>query len=88
MTKVKRRRFTSTFIEQLITHLHATSWILGDMNAKISSTHTKFVHDKRTNENGTRMIEAACESINMASTLIHEQRRLLTFIVFFVFNDF
>ena len=31
------------------------------MNAKISSAHVRYAHDKRTNENGMRLVDLACE---------------------------
>lgn len=35
--------------------------LLGDWNAKVSSSHVRFAHEKRTNENGIRLIDLACE---------------------------
>ena len=35
--------------------------ILGDWNAKVSPSHVRFAHDRRTNENVNRLIDLACE---------------------------
>jgi hypothetical protein len=48
--------------------------ILGDMNAKISSAHTKYAHDKRTNENGKRLLELACEKSLIITNTMFEKR--------------
>ena len=48
---------------------HNLLMILGDMNAKISSAHVKHALNKKTNENGKRLIELACEkSLTIANT--------------------
>ena len=40
---------------------HNLMLVLGDLNAKVSSAHVRYAHDKRTNENGKRLIDLACE---------------------------
>ena len=40
---------------------HNLLLVLGDFNAKISSAHTRYAHDKRTNENGVRLVDLSCE---------------------------
>ena len=40
---------------------HNLLLVLGDFYAKISSAHTRYAHDKRTNENGVRLVDLSCE---------------------------
>ena len=40
---------------------HNLLLVLGDFNAKISSAHTQYAHDKRTNKNGIRLIDLSGE---------------------------
>ena len=54
---------------------------LGDMNAKISQAHVRYDHDKRTNENGSCLIELACEKslIIANNNLLKKQGKRWTF---------
>ena len=48
--------------------------ILGDMYAEISSAHAKHALNKKTNENGKRLIELTCEkSLMLANTMFHKR---------------
>ena len=40
---------------------HNLLTVLGDFNAKISSAHARYALDKRTNENGMRLVDLTCE---------------------------
>ena len=53
---------------------HNLLMILGDMNAKISSAHTKHALNKKTNENGTRLIELTCEKSLMIANTMFQKR--------------
>ena len=55
--------------------------ILGDWNAKVSPSHVRFAHDKRTNENGNRLIDLACEkSLCITNTMFQKRKgKLWTF---------
>ena len=55
--------------------------ILGDWNAKVSHSHVRFAHDRRTNENGSRLIDLACEkSLCITNTLFQKRKgKLWTF---------
>ena len=47
--------------------------ILGDWNAKLGPAHVKFAHDKRTNENGTCLLELANEkSLCITNTMFNK----------------
>ena len=48
--------------------------ILGDWNAKVSACHVRYAHDKRTNENGTRLVDLACEKSLCISNTLFEKR--------------
>ena len=48
--------------------------ILGDLNAKIGPAHVKFAHDKRTNENGFRLLDLASEkSLCITNTMFRKR---------------
>ena len=75
----KNEEAATMFYDQLrqaidSTPAHNFMAILGDMNAKISSTHVKFAHDKRTNENGMRMLDLACEKSLVITNTMFEKR--------------
>ena len=70
----KNEAEVSTFYSSLrqaidSTPTHNFLAILGDFNAKISASHVKHAHDKRTNENGKRL-------------LVHEENLTITNTVF------
>ena len=48
--------------------------LLGDWNAKVSSAHVKFAHDKRTNENGMKLLDLACEKSLCITNTMFEKR--------------
>ena len=49
--------------------------LLGDWNAKVSTSHVRFAHDKRTNENGSRLIDLACEkSLCITNTMFQKRQ--------------
>ena len=60
---------------------HNLMVILGDMNAKISQAHVRYAHDKRTDENGSHLIELACEKslIIVNNNLLKKQGKRWTF---------
>ena len=49
--------------------------ILGDWNAKVSPSHVRFAHDSRTNENGSRLIDLACEKSLCITNTMFEKRK-------------
>ena len=55
--------------------------VLGDWNAKVSPSHVRYTHDKRTNENGCRLIDLACEKSLCITNTIFKKRpgKLWTF---------
>ena len=53
---------------------HNCLMILGDMNAKISSAHVKYAHDKTTNENGQRLLDMANEKSLLITNTTFEKR--------------
>ena len=60
------------------TPTHTFLAILGDCNAKV---HVHFAHDSRTNENGSRLIDLACEkSLCITNTMFQKRKgKLWTF---------
>ena len=48
--------------------------IMGDWNAKLGPAHVKFAHDKRTNENGTCLLELANEKSLCITNTMFEKR--------------
>ena len=48
--------------------------LLGDWNAKVSSAHVKHAHDKRTNENGMKLLDLACEKSLCITNTMFEKR--------------
>ena len=48
--------------------------LLGDWNAKISACHVCYAHDKRTHENGTRLVDLACEKSLCITNTMFEKR--------------
>ena len=70
---------TDLFYEQLSKAIdevppHNLLAVVGDWNAKIGPAHVKFAHDKRTNENGTRLLDLTCEkSLIIANTLFQKR---------------
>ena len=53
---------------------HNLLMILGDMNAKISSAHTKHALNKKINENGKRLIELTCEKSLLITNTMFQKR--------------
>ena len=48
--------------------------LLGDWNAKVSNAHVSFAYDKKTNKNGTRLLDLACEkSLCITNTIFEKQ---------------
>jgi len=48
--------------------------ILGDWNAKLGPAHAKFAHEKRTNENGSSLLELANEKSLCITNTMFEKR--------------
>ena len=48
--------------------------LLGDWNAKLSNAHVRYAHDKRTNENGIRLLDLACEKSLCITNPMFEKR--------------
>ena len=49
--------------------------ILGDWSAKVSPSHVRYAHDSRTNENGSRLIDLACEkSLCITNTMFKKRQ--------------
>ena len=49
--------------------------ILGDWNAKVNNAHVKHTYDKRTNENGLKMLDLACEqSLCITNTMLEKRK--------------
>ena len=48
--------------------------IMGDWNAKLGPAHVKFAHDKRTNENGTCLLDLANEKSLCITNTMFEKR--------------
>ena len=68
-----------TFYEQIRravdeTPPHNLLALLGDWNAKIGPAHVKHAHDKRTNENGTCLMDLACEKSLCITSAMFEKR--------------
>ena len=53
---------------------HNLLMVLGDLNAKISSADTKHALNKKTNENGKRLIELTCEKSLMVANTMFQKR--------------
>jgi hypothetical protein len=75
----KNREDVDTFYEQIRNAIddtppHNFLALLGDWNAKIGPAHIKFPHDKRTNENGTCLLELVCEKSLCITNTMYEKR--------------
>ena len=44
------------------------------MNAKLSAAHIRFAHDKRTNENGLKLLDLVCEKLLCITNTMFDKR--------------